>query len=124
MFLRKCIALFCCFAMICGCTKVIPLDLRTAAPVTVIEGNITDGPGPSTVRITQTKAFYDDNSFTGVDGAAVTIRDGSGSSFVLTDEGGGVYATFGIQGVSGRTYFLNVAMGKDTFTAVSTMPER
>ena len=113
---------FCIAGIIVSCTKVVPLNLRTAPPMTVIEANITDGPGPYTVRITKTTSFYDSNSYTGLAGATVTIRDGAGNASVLTDEGGGNYLTSGLQGESGETYYLRVELGKDTFTAVSTMP--
>src|SRR5579885_3353298 len=46
-----------------ACTKVVKLPLRTAPAQYVIEGNITDQPGPYLVRIFQTTAFYDSNNF-------------------------------------------------------------
>lgn len=107
-----------------ACTKVIRLNLRTAPPVYVIEGNITDQPGPYTVQVFQTTGFYSPNSFPGVTGASVTIADGEGHSEVLTDKGGGNYVTKSLQGVQGTTYALSVVIGKDTFSAVSTMPQR
>jgi hypothetical protein len=107
-----------------ACTKVIQLPLRTAPPVYVIEGNITDQPGPYQVQITQTTGFYAANTFPGVDGALVTVSDGAGHSEMLTNNGGGIYSTTSLQGVQGETYSLSVVIGSDTFTAASTMPYR
>ena len=116
-FLAFCIAL-------AACQKVVQLNLRTAPPAYVIEGNITDQPGPYQVRITQTTGFYSGNTFSGVAGAQVSIQDGAGHSAALTDDGGGIYHTTSLQGTQGQTYPLRVAIGKDTFSAVSTMPYR
>ena len=114
----------CCTFAFTACQKVISLDLRTAPPVYVIEGNVTDQPGPYQVQIIQTTGFYAANTFSGVPGAAVSIADGAGHSENLTDNGGGMYTTNTLQGVQGQTYFLRVMIGKDTFTATSTMPSR
>lgn len=122
MLKNSCFIAFCIIAF--ACQKVIPLDLRTAPPVYVIEGNVTDQPGPYQVQITQTTGFYSANSFPGVAGATVRISDDMSHSEVLADNGGGNYATVGLQGVQGHTYTLSVVIGKDTFTAVSTMPYR
>jgi hypothetical protein len=118
------IGLICCGVVFNACQKVVQLDLRTAPPVYVIEGNITDQPGPYQVQITQTTGFYATNTFPGVDGALVTVSDGAGHSEMLTDNGGGIYSTASLQGVQGQTYSLHVVIGHDSFAAVSTMPYR
>jgi hypothetical protein len=106
-----------------ACTKVVRLDLRNAPAQYVIEGNITDQPGPYLVRIFQTTAFYDSNSFKGVTGATVQISDDHGNKELLVDNGGGNYYTRHLQGLSGNIYMLKVRIGKDTFSATSTMPQ-
>lgn len=107
-----------------ACTKVIDLKVHNAAPVYVIEGNVTDGPGPYQVKISRTVGFYANNQYPGVPGAVVTIADGMGHKDLLTDHGDGSYTTVALQGVAGQTYTLQVVIGKDTFAAVSTMPAR
>ena len=106
-----------------ACTKVVKLPLRTAPAQYVIEGNITDQPGPYLVRIFQTTAFYDSNSFKGITGATVQISDNHGNNELLVDNGGGNYYTRHLQGLPGNTYILNVLIGKDTFSATSAMPQ-
>ncbi|HEV2483525.1 MAG TPA: DUF4249 family protein [Puia sp.] len=107
-----------------ACTKVIDLNVHNSAPVYVIEGNVTDQPGPYQVKISNTVGFYAGNQYPGVPGAAVTIADGAGHTDHLTDHGDGIYSTVALQGVSGQTYTLQVVIGKDTFAAVSSMPAR
>jgi hypothetical protein len=106
-----------------ACTKVVKLPLRTATTQYVIEGNITDQPGPYLVRIFQTAAFYDSNSFKGITGATVQISDDKGNLELLVDNGGGNYYTRHLQGLPGNTYMLNVLIGTDTFSATSAMPQ-
>jgi hypothetical protein len=110
---------------LCACTKVVKLDLRTAAGKYVVEGEITDGPGPYVVRISESAGFYTENKFSGVGGATVRMWDDASHAELLTDAGGGVYTTSGgWRGVSGRTYYLRVVIGADSFFASSTMPSR
>ena len=106
-----------------ACTKVVKLPLRTAPTQYVIEGNITDQPGPYLVRIFQTTAFYDSNSFEGITGAMVQISDDHGNKELLVDSDGGNYYTRHLQSLPGNTYKLNVIIGIDTFNATSIMPQ-
>jgi len=102
---------------------VVKLPLRTAPSQFVIEGNITDQPGPYLVRVFQTSAFYDSNSFKGITGATVQVADNRGNSELLTDNGGGNYYTRHLQGIPGNTYTLNVRIGSNSFSATSEMPQ-
>jgi len=78
----------------------------------VVDGVITDEPGPYTVRLTSsTKVesfllFHKDFAT----GATVTIYDNVGSSELLTELSPGVYQTKenGIRGVIGREYYLRI----------------
>jgi hypothetical protein len=106
-----------------ACTKTVKLDLRNAPPVYVIEGEITDQPGPYLVRIFQTTGFYDSNNFKGVDGAIVQLSNAEGYQETLTGNGGGNYYTRQLQGSPGDSYTLNVVFGNNTFSAISTMPQ-
>lgn len=121
--MRKFIALFCC-AGFGACTKVIDLKVHNSSPVYVIEGNVTDQPGPYIVRVSKTVGFYAGNQYPGVPGARVTIADDLGHKDRLSDNGDGTYSTVTLQGVPGQTYSLQVVIGKDTFAGVSSMPAR
>jgi Domain of unknown function (DUF4249) len=116
-------AILCLILSCTACTKTVRLDLRNAPPVYVIEGEITDQPGPYVVRIFQTTGFYDSSNFKGVDGATVRVSNAEGFQEMLTGNGGGNYYTKQLQGKPGDTYTLNVVIGNNTYTAISTMPQ-
>lgn len=110
-------------ALITSCTKVIDVDLNSKDPMIVIEANISDQPGPYTVRLTQTVNFSEANVFPGVSGAVVTISDDLGNTETLVETTpAGTYQTSTTQGVPGRTYYLNVVANGKTYTAESKMP--
>jgi hypothetical protein len=117
--------LFCASLMVCSCKKTVSLNLKTAPAQIVIEGEITNLPGPYTVSISQTVGFYADNTFPPVSGASVTISD---STLGITDSltemtpGTGIYSTHTLQGVPGHTYALSVTSQQQNYAATSTMP--
>lgn len=105
-----------------SCERVIDIDLNSVEKKYVIEGNVTNEPGvTTTVSITQTKDFSEDNNFPGVTGATVTISD-NGTPVTLTETSTGIYTTTAIQGRVGHTYQLKVVLGDREFSATSTMP--
>ena len=110
--------------LLASCQKVIDLKVKDADKQYVVEGNITDQPGPYTVTISQTTAFNVSYTFQGVGGATVTIRDDAGNSETLQEVEKGVYQTAMLSGVEGRTYDLRISLGEKTFTSTSTMPHR
>ena len=99
------------------------MDLNAAAPKYVIEGVVTDGSGPQQVRIIRTKNFDENNTFEGVGNAEVIIADDAGNREVLSYIEKGFYETAELAAIPGRTYFLTVNVGGETYTADSTMPE-
>lgn len=107
--------------LLCACQKTVTLPLETAPTQVVIQGEVTDQPGPYTVQINQTVGFYADNTFPAVSGASVKISDGTISDS-LTETSPGVYTTHTLQGRPGTTYTLTVAIGDSIYTASSTMP--
>lgn len=107
-----------------SCEKVIDLDLDEGAKKYVIEAVITDQAGTAKVLLSQTKKFEDDNSFSGIAGATVTITESGGATTVLVPASPGVYEAPSLTGTSGKTYTLSVSVGGQVFTAVSKMPQK
>jgi len=107
-----------------SCQKVIDLKVKDADKKYVIEGNVTDQPGPYTVTISNTTTFNSSWQFQGVGGASVTLKDDAGNSELLHESETGIYRTSTFTGVPGRTYDLHVTIGEKTFTSSSTMPLR
>lgn len=86
-------------------TKSLPRSL-------VVEGVITDQPGPYTIQLTQTTDYTNAGINLRASGATVTIADNAGTTETLTEitAGSGVYRTkaTGIRGIAGRKYTLTV----------------
>ena len=113
-------------ALLAGaCKKTVTLKLNTAPAEIVIEGEITNLPGPYTVSISQTVGFYENNTFPPVSGASVIMSDitnGITESLIETTPGTGIYSTYDMIGVPGHTYTLSVTSQQTNYTATSTMP--
>ena len=105
-----------------SCQKTVTLDLNNAPAQIVIQGEVTNTPGPYTITINQSSAFYADNTFPPISGAAVKISDGQGLTDSLTETSPGVYSTHTLQGTPGNTYTLSVFAQNKQYTAASTMP--
>lgn len=114
------ILLISCYA----CKKVISVNLNDAAPQIVVEGIITNTPGPYQVQITRTVNFSASNTFPPVTGATVKITDKTAAlTDILTETTPGIYTTHLIQGIPGHSYQLDIISGSQTYTASSTMPQ-
>lgn len=108
--------------IICGCKKIITVNLKSSNKLTVITGIVTNQEGPYTVSITKTADFYADNDFETVSGASVIIT-GNGTRDSLTETSPGIYRTHSLKGVPGHTYSLHVVAEGNVYTATSTMPK-
>ncbi|MHA4810563.1 DUF4249 domain-containing protein [Flavitalea flava] len=118
------VALLGVLSLLTGCQKVIHLDLKDAGGKYVVEGNITNKPGPYQVTIGKTGKVEDNYSFNGVSQAVVTVRDNTGNMETLKETQPGVYQTASLAGVEGRTYYLNITVGNTIFTSSSVMPKQ
>ncbi|MET0463093.1 MAG: DUF4249 domain-containing protein [Chitinophagaceae bacterium] len=106
-----------------SCEKVIDLNLNSTEKRYVVEGIITDLTG-ARVTLSQTKDFDEDNSLATVSGATVEMSEAGGTVTTLTESSPGIYTAPAMNGTSGKTYTLSVKVNGQTFTAVSTMPQR
>lgn len=106
-----------------SCEKVIDLEYKGNQSRLVIEGNISNEPGPYVVKITKSIGLSESGAYPAIDNAQVMIRDDAGNSETLVPQGSGAYATAVLEGVEGRTYTLTVVVDGQTYTAQSTMPQ-
>ena len=104
-----------------GCEKVINLNLVESKPQLVIEGLITDGAGPYTVKLSKTGSYFDEPVLPLVTKAVVVISDNLGITDTLKETKPGIYLTSKVQGIPGRTYNLSVLSENIRYTATSTM---
>lgn len=100
------------FVTISACVDRIEFDVPEPGQLTVIEGSITDRPGPYTIKISQGLRLDSDSStHAPVSGAEVTLFDDEGNQETLIDLGSGRYITQGIiHGQVGHSYFIRVVM--------------
>src|SRR5690348_8615353 len=96
---NKCILITAIAIVAASCQKVINLNLRTAPPKYIIEGNVTNLPGPYQVTISQTEAVNSTVPFNGVSQAKVTINDDADNTETLQETQPGIYQTTTLQGV-------------------------
>ncbi|WP_172278033.1 DUF4249 domain-containing protein [Chryseobacterium sp. LAM-KRS1] len=108
--------------LLTSCQKEIDLDLADQSGKIVIEGNITDQPGPYIVRITKSVVVTENNLYPAVTNAQVIVSDNTGQTETLQYIGDGKYQTTNFSGVSGRTYTLKIQAEGQQYTAQSTMP--
>ncbi len=114
---------FICLLTVTRCIKVIDIDLNSADPQYVIEGEITNETKTYQVKVTKTLNFNENNRFPAVSNAFVTLSDDTGNMDTLRETAPGLYETTTILGIPGRTYTLSVQHNGKTFTSVSKMPD-
>lgn len=130
-----------------SCTEEFNLEFDNPEPKLVIEGNVTDQPGPYFVRLNLSKKSFTNSiisdtidgrliidAFTPVTDALVIISDSYGNVdtliqsldpvLMLNQKGKyfGYYETKKIKGTPGTTYFLNVLWKGKKFSSTCTMP--
>lgn len=105
-----------------SCEKVVDLNIKDNQSKLIIEGNVTNQPGPYFVKITRSVPLKETGAYPTIDDAQVVISDDAGNSETLMAMGAGIYQTKSISGVEGRTYTLQVQAEGKEYTATSTMP--
>ena len=110
-------------SIICAsCKKDIHLDLKSAAGLVVIEGNINSDPGPYYVVVSRTITFYDSNTLVPVTDAKLIMTDNAGNrDSLIPFYYPGLYATQTMAGVVGRKYHLSVIVDGREYDASSTL---
>jgi len=115
-----------------GCVDALSPDVDAPRPAPlVVDGSVTDGPGPHHVRVTRASAFEQssDGAIRGVSGAVVTITDETTGRRVRLTEARptGTYRTEEgeLTGVPGRAYHLQVTLpdGAVIRSETEIMPE-
>jgi hypothetical protein len=109
-------------AGLASCKKVINLDLGNVSGELVIEGNMTNIPGPQYVLLSRNIPFTSPNVYPAVSGATVSIADDDGNVYPMTEGPAGTYSTPHTHGFGTRTYTMTVTVDGKTYTAKSTMP--
>ncbi len=108
-----------------SCEKVISIDLNKAAPHLVIEGIVTDQPGPASVKLSLTGNYFEPSLvFPPVSNALVVLTDDHGQRDTLRETISGTYLSTKINGIAGRTYSLSVISEGTEYDGSSSMPNK
>ena len=105
------------FLLVPSCIDPIDFSKEDDSKNLVVDGLITNEPGPYVVYLTRTSSY---NAFTTINesvvGAIVTISDDMGNSETLTETFPGIYKTDpdGIRGIPGRQYKLEIETPEGT----------
>ncbi|HCW08362.1 MAG TPA: hypothetical protein DGG95_13460 [Cytophagales bacterium] len=92
-----------------SCVDPYLLSVAQYQPALVVEGMITDQPGPYVVKISETTSINDQSGdFVLITGATVILKDDQGNFETLKEMSTGSYYTQTFQGTVGRTYSLSI----------------
>ena len=106
-----------------ACQKVVVLDLDTAEPILVIEGNVTSNPGqPQTVFVSTSGSFYTGEGLAAVGDATVLIKDEEGRVDTLEMYTPGVYFTYDIVPKENLEYSIEVTREGEIYTGSEVFP--
>ncbi len=107
-----------------SCEKVIDLDLNTAEPRIVIEGNITSEPAPYIVTLSTSGDYYTAEGIVPISGASITITDELNHTDTLYEYRDGIYLTNNITSEANRTYTLVVNYNNKEYSGSETLPHK
>jgi hypothetical protein len=98
------------FVVISACVERIDFDVPPAQSQMVVEGSITDEPGPYTVTLSKALNLNSDSVFRDpITDANIKLYDDEGNVENFTEGSPGVYSTFGnIQGQVGHSYYIRI----------------
>jgi hypothetical protein len=93
-----------------SCIDKIDFNSSNNQSQLVIEGQITNEPGPYTVKLTRTRKISDFTEVKAVSATKVSLSDDAGNTEILTEIYTGTFQTKsnGIKGTIGRSYTLTV----------------
>ena len=108
-----------------GCQKIVSIDLNNANPRLVIEGIVTDQPGPYSVKLSMSGDYFAPSLyFPPVSNAIIVMTDNFGQTDTLKENTSGTYLSSTLLGVPGSTYTLYVSSQGKQYNATSSMPKK
>lgn len=94
-----------------ACVKPFTPDIPKYEGLLVVDGYLTDGPGPYTITLSKSSAIKKRPDFEPYRGCNVVVKDNMGTVFALTEKSPGIYQTdsASMRGVQGRKYQLMIS---------------
>jgi len=110
--------------VILSCEDVIEIDLAEAKERLVIEANLIKIKGDIAnnqfIRLTKTRGFFEEE-LTTIDNAEVTVTREDGEIFEFVHDSAGIYITNDFEANLMETYYLNVEVDDEIYTAEETL---
>lgn len=119
--MKRCWIYCCALIALNACFEVDDASFDSAPPTLVIEGKMTNGPGPYQVMVNFSSSFDDVNDNTPAEDAIVRIYDDKGNEEFLVMQSPGIYETTSLRGEIGVVYSLEVTLQGATYTASSRL---
>lgn len=119
------LSLFATLILLTSCEDAIDIKTETGPTELVVDGWITNQPGPQTVKLTLSGAYFDNSPAKPALGAEVTVTDDLGTIYTFTDEKGkGMYQWMPKSdsvalGRVGCEYALQIKYGGEEYTATN-----
>lgn len=109
-----------------SCEDVIDLDTVTGPTQLVVDGWITNQPGPQTIKLTWSASYFNNAAAEPVLGAVVTVTDDKGKVYEFEDVAGNGQYVWGktnadTLGQIGRTYSLKITNESEIYTATTEL---
>ena len=99
-----------------GCVEPFDPEIdESQANFLVIDGIITDQPGPYVVKITQSVPLQKADSTSYVTGVEVFMEEENGLTEQLVETAPGIYSTSGLQGIVGKRYRITLDRSGATY---------
>jgi hypothetical protein len=101
-----------------GCEDEIDVNLKEGKTLLVVDGWITDRPGPQTITLSTTAPYFSNTQTPRVSNALITLWDNEGQREILTEKEPGTYvSSANFKGKEGNTYYLNIQVNGDEYKA-------
>ena len=93
------------------CTVEFIPEINEEKELLVVEGLITDQPGPDSIKLSKSLPLAEKSDARPLSGCNVTITDDLGNIYILTEKKAGLYVTDSatFKGVTGRKYALHIS---------------
>jgi Domain of unknown function (DUF4249) len=110
-----------------NCIDKIDIDNGVVEKKLIVDGFISDLPGPYTVKLFNSLTYTSSDITTPVSGASVELFDDKGSNYRLKENFSGYYETdsASVIGVAGRSYYVKIrlANGKQYVSKPEILPK-
>lgn len=101
----------CFFILLTGCIVRFTPETEEEKELLVVEGLITDQPGPNTIKLSKSLPFGKKSEAKPLTGCSVSLKDDLGNFYPLSEKAAGTYVTnsTAFRGQAGRFYTLRIS---------------